>query len=163
MIRHTFRPVRLVAGLAVLGLLVVAPAGPAAAVKSAKATVTVTDDFSSGSIRFVVDGIPAVVDAGYYKVELVNGSIGPHVVIGVGLLPEGTTTAQFLDLVRANPEGPPEGIFETGATFAPPGHRSQRVHDVTVPGTYGYLCPITTPAGVPHYELGFIGVFEVQP
>jgi hypothetical protein len=162
MIRHTFRPARLVGGLVVLGLLVLAPASPAAAAKSQKATVTVSDDFSSGSIRFDVEGIPAVVPAGNYKVELVNNSIGPHVLIGVGLLPPGTTVDEFLELIRENPNGPPAGIFETGATFAQSGHRSQKVHDLTVPGTYGYLCPITTPSGVPHYELGFVGVFEVE-
>ena len=97
-------------GLAVLGLLLLVPASLAAAAKSVKATVTVSDDFSSGSIRFVVDGIPEVVPAGTYKVELVNNSIGPHVLIGVGLLPLGTTTEEFLELIRANPEGPPEGI-----------------------------------------------------
>jgi hypothetical protein len=150
-----------VGGLAVLGLLLLVPASPAAAAKSVKATVTVSDDFSSGSIRFVVDGIPEVVPAGTYKVELVNNSIGPHVLIGVGLLPPGTTTEEFLELIRANPEGPPEGIFETGAVFAKPGQRHQGVNDLTQPGTYGYLCPITTPAGVPHFELGFVGVFEV--
>jgi hypothetical protein len=161
MYRHTFRPARLVGGLAVLGLLLVVPASPAAAVKSVKATVTVSDDFSSGSIRFVVDGIPDVVPAGTYKVEFVNNSIGPHVLIGVGGLPPGTTTEEFLELIRANPGGPPPGIFETGAVFAKPGQRHQKVNDLTEPGTYGYLCPIPTPAGVPHFELGFVGVFEV--
>ena len=101
-----------------------------------------------------------MVPAGTYKVELVNNSIGPHVLIGVGLLPQGTTTEEFLELIRANPEGPPEGI-ETGAVFAKPGQRHQGINDLTQPGTYGYLCPITTPAGVPHFELGFVGVFEV--
>jgi hypothetical protein len=139
----------------------VTPADPAGATKSTKSTITVTDDFSSG-IRFVVDGMPAVVDAGAHKLELVNGSVGPHVILTAGLLPEGTTTEQFLELVRANPEGPPEGIFEAGATFAQPGHRAQKVHDLSQPGTYGYLCPIPTPSGVPHYELGFIGVFVVE-
>jgi len=162
MSRNTFRPAHLVGGLAVLGLLMLAPASPAAAAKSVKATVTVSDDFSSGSIRFVVDGIPEVVPADLYKVELVNNSIGPHVLIGVGGLPAGTTAEEFLELIRANPEGPPEGIFETGAVFAKPGQRHQRVIDLTEPGTYGYLCPIPTPAGVPHYELGFVGVFEVE-
>ena len=68
---------------------------------------------------------------------------------------------EFLELVRANPGGPPEGIVEVGAIFAKPGQRHQKVVDLTEPGTYGYLCPIPSPAGVPHYELGFIGVFEV--
>ena len=162
MFRHTFRPARLLGGLAVLGLLLLAPTSPAAAAKSEKATVTVSDDFSGESIRFVVDGIPAVVLAGSYKVELLNNSIGPHVLIGVGGLPAGTTTEEFLELIRANPEGPPEGIFETGAVFAKPGQRHQKVNDLTEPGTYGYLCPIATPAGVPHFELGFVGVFEVE-
>lgn len=161
MIRHTSRPVRLLGGLVVLGLLVLAPASPVAAVKSTKATITVSDDFSVPPIRFDVGGVPAEIDAGAYKFELVNGSVGPHVFITASGLPEGTTADEFLLLVQANPDGPPEGIVETGATFAQPGHRSQRVHDLTEPGTYGFLCPIRTPAGVPHYDLGFIGVFEV--
>ena len=28
---------------------------------------------------------------------------------------------------------------------------------------YGYFCPIPTPAGTPHYRLGFVGLFDVAP
>ena len=121
--------------------------------------MTVTDDFSGGGIRFVVDGMPAVVDADAYKIELVNGSVGPHVLISAGLLPPGTTTEEFLEIVRANPDGPPEGIVETGYTFAQPGHRAQKAHDLTQPGTYGYHCSIHPPSLYPN----FVGIIEVRP
>ena len=78
-----------------------------------------TDDFSSGSIRFVVARVPSVVDADTYKFELANNSIGPHVLVAVGGLPEGITVDQLIQLLDAGE--PPEGAFEAGAVFAKPG------------------------------------------
>jgi len=119
----------------------------------------VTDDFSSGSIRFVVARVPSVVDADTYKFGLANNSIGPHVLVAVGGLPEGITVDQLIQLLDAGE--PPEGAFEAGAVFAKPGQAHQKLFDLTSPGQYGYFCPIPTPAGTPHYKLGFVGLFGV--
>jgi hypothetical protein len=121
--------------------------------------VTVTDDFSSGSIRFVVARVPSVVDADTYKFGLANNSIGPHVLVAVSGLPEGITVDQLIQLLDAGE--PPEGAFEAGAVFAKPGQAHQKLFDLTSPGQYGYFCPIPTPAGTPHYKLGFVGLFGV--
>jgi hypothetical protein len=128
-----------------------------------KFQVTVTDDTSSGSIRFVVATVPAVVPADTYKVGLANNSIGPHVLVAVGGLPEGITVDGLIELVEAVEGGapPPAGAFEAGAVFSKPGQDHQKLFDLTSPGQYGYFCPIRTPAGTPHYRLGFVGLFDV--
>ena len=154
-----------------VGVMLVASVALAltASVASAKAPTkvqaTVTDDFSSGSIRFVVTTSPSVfpVPADTYKVRLINDSIGPHVLVAVGGLPEGITVGQFIEVLDAVEAGapPPEGAFESGAVFAKPGKEHQKQFDLTVPGQYGYFCPITTPNGTPHYKLGFVGLFDV--
>jgi hypothetical protein len=148
--------------LAVAVLVAMAPVAGAATAPP-KVQVTVTDDFSSGSIRFVVDGVPAVVEADTYKVGLANNSIGPHVLVAVGGLPDTITEEQFIGLLDQVNAGapPPEGAFEAGAVFSKPGQDHQKLFDLTSPGQYGYFCPIPTPAGTPHYQLGFVGLFEV--
>jgi hypothetical protein len=120
-------------------------------------------DFSSGSINFVVATVPEVVPADTYKVGLANNSIGPHVLVAVGGLPEGVTVDGLIELVEAVEGGapPPEGAFEAGAVFAKPGQDHQKLFDLTSPGQYGYFCPIRTPTGTPHYRLGFVGLFDV--
>jgi hypothetical protein len=141
-----------------------------ASVASAKApteiTRTVTDDFSIAPIRFVVAPTPSVVPADRYRIQLINASIGPHVYIAVGGLPSDITVDEFIDVLDEVNAGapPPEGAFEAGAVFSAPGkfpHRSN--FDFTVPGQYGFFCPITTPppASIPHYKLGFVGLFDV--
>jgi hypothetical protein len=147
--------------LAVAVLVAMAPVASAAA--PPKFQVTVTDDFSSGSIQFVVATVPEVVPADTYKVGLANNSIGPHVLVAVGGLPEGITEAQFIEVLEAVDAGapPPEGAFEAGAVFSKPGQDHQKLFDLTSPGQYGYFCPIRTPTGVPHYQLGFVGLFDV--
>jgi hypothetical protein len=125
-----------------------------------KFQLTVSDDFSSGGIRFVVAPPLSVVPAGTYKLGLANNSIGPHVFIALGGLPEGMTVDAFKTLLDAGPP-PPAGIFEAGAVFSKPGQDHQKLFDLTTPGQYGFFCPIRTPTGIPHYELGFIGFFDV--
>ena len=74
------------------------------------------------------------------------------------------TVAGFIDVLDAVNAGapPPEGSFEAGAVFSAPGKFPHRKNfDFTVPGQYGFFCPITTPAGTPHYKLGFVGLFDV--
>ena len=107
--------------------------------------------------------VPPVVPANTYKVGLANNSIGPHVLVAVGGLPEEITEAQFIEVLDAVGAGapPPEGAFEAGAVFSKPGQDHQKLFDLTSPGQYGYFCPITTPAGTPHYKLGFVGFFDV--
>jgi plastocyanin len=142
--------------VATLGIGAVAPVG---ADQSSKTPVRVSDDFSSGSIRFVVEGIPAVFDPATYKVVFTNDSIGPHVLV-VYKIPDGTSAEQLRTLLNSD-DPPPEGAFFVNDVFAKPGQTHQGKYDVTVPGTYGYFCPIPTPAGVPHFNLGFVDVFEV--
>ena len=150
---------------AVAMLVLVGSASLADAAAPPKYQVTVSDDFSSGSIRFVVATVPPVVPTGTYKVGLANNSIGPHVLIGVGGLPEDITVDGFIDLIDAVNAGapPPEGSFDAGAVFSKPGQDHQKVFDLSQPAQYGYFCPITTPAGTPHYKLGFVGLFDVAP
>jgi hypothetical protein len=90
--------------LAVVVLVALAPVAGAAA--PPKFQVTVTDDFSSESIRFVVATVPSVVDADTYKVGLANNSIGPHVLVAVGGLPPGRrSTARAVILGWRGPYG----------------------------------------------------------
>ncbi len=153
--------VRRALGATAVALLVLGSASVAGAPSPPKYQVTVSDDFSSGSISFVVATIPPVVPAGTYKVGFANNSIGPHVLVGVGGLPEGITSDEFIELIDAVNAGapPPEGSFEAGAVFSKPGQDHQKLFDLTQPGQYGYFCPITTPDGTPHYRLGFVGLF----
>jgi hypothetical protein len=95
--------------LAVAVLMAMAPVA-GAAMAPPKVQVTVADDRSSGSIRFVVAGVPAVVEPNTYKVELVNNSIGPHVLVAVGGLPDDITVEEFIEGLDAG--APPEGVIE---------------------------------------------------
>jgi hypothetical protein len=151
----------------VVGVMVVASVALAltASAASAKATtkfaVTVTDNFAIPPIRFEVTDPPSEADR--YKIQLINNSIGPHVYVAVGGLPDDLTVDDFIEVIDAVEGGapPPEGAFEAGAVFSAPGQKHQKKFDFTVPGRYGFFCPITTPAGTPHYKLGFIGLFDV--
>lgn len=161
--RSSMRARRVLGATALAVAVLVAMAPVAGAVAPPKFQVTVTDDFSSGSIRFVVATVPPVVEANTYKVGLANNSIGPHVLVAVGGLPENLTVDEFIALIDAVEAGapPPEGAFEAGAVFSKPGQDHQKLFDLTSPGQYGYFCPIRTPAGTPHYKLGFVGLFDV--
>lgn len=160
------RRARRALGTAAMVMLTLAvTASVAGASAPAKLQLTVSDDFSSGSIRFVVAPPLSVVSAGTYKVGLANNSIGPHVFVAVGGLSESITLEQFSSLIDAVEGGapPPAGAFEAGAVFSKPGQDHQKLFDLTTPGQYGFFCPIPTPAGIPHYKLGFIGLFDVAP
>jgi hypothetical protein len=162
--RGSTRVRRALGATAVAVLALVGAASVAGASAPPKFQVTVSDDFSSGGIRFVVATVPPVVPAGTYKVGLANNSIGPHVLVGVGGLPEGITVDGFIDLIDSVEAGapPPEGVFEAGAVFSKPGQDHQKLFDLTQPAQYGYFCPIQTPSGTPHYKLGFVGLFDVE-
>ena len=58
---------------------------------------------------------------------------------------------------------PPEGSFDAGAVFLKPGQDHQKLFDNTVPGQYGFFCPIVGLNGIPHYKEGFVGLFNVVP
>lgn len=150
---------RAVIGVTIVTLFAVGATTPAGAEQSVKTPVSVSDVFpSGGGIQFVVDGVEALEDAGLYKVEFTNDSIGPHVLVGFKI-PDGWTEADLLTALNGD-DPPPPGAFEVGAVFAKPGQTHQKKFDTTLPGTYGYFCPIPTPAGTPHFNLGFVGVFE---
>jgi hypothetical protein len=152
-------------GATAVAMLVLGSASIAGASAPAKLQLTVTDDLSSGSRRFVVAPNLSVVQAGTYKLGLANNSIGPHVFVAVGGLSEGITLDGFSSLIDAVNAGapPPEGSFEAGAVFSKPGQDHQKLFDLTTTGQYGFFCPILTPTGIPHYKLGFIGLFDVAP
>src|SRR5262245_27065077 len=156
---------RAVGVMLVASVALALPASGASAKQPIPTTRTVTDNVHATPIHFTVNPTPAVVEAGRYRIQLINASVGPHVYVAVGGLPSDITEAQFIALLDAVEAGapPPEGAFEAGAVFSAPGkfpHRSN--FDFTVPGQYGFFCPITTPAGVPHYQLGFVGLFDVE-
>ena len=147
--------------MAVALVLATAPAAGAAA--PVKYQVTVSDDFSGGTIEFVVATVPAVVEAGVYKVGFANNSVAPHVLIAVGGLPSGITEAGFIAILDSvftgNP--PPAGVEVVGDVFSKSGQDHQKQFDLTAPGQYGYFCPIPSPDGTPHYKEGFVGLFDV--
>jgi hypothetical protein len=158
------RRCRAVGVMLVASVALVLTASAASAKAPTKVQATVEDDFSSGSIRFDVSTFDPVVPADTYKLELINNSIGPHVYVAVGRLPEGLTVDDFiavLDEVNAGAP-PPEGAFEAGAVFAKPGQQHQAQFDLTAPGQYGFFCPIPSPTGTPHYKMGFVGLFDVE-
>jgi hypothetical protein len=163
--RSSTRVRRALGATAVAMLVLMGSASVAGSAAPPKFQVTVTDDFSSGSIRFVVATVPPVVPTGRYKVGLANNSIGPHLLFAVGGLPEAITQAEFIDLIDAVIAGAPrpDGVFDAGAVFSKPGQDHQKLFDLAQPGQYGFFCPITTPAGTPHYKLGFVGLFDVAP
>ena len=66
--RSFTRARRVLGATAVAVALLVATAPVAGAASPPKYQVTVSDDFSSGSIRFVVATVPPVAPAGTYKV-----------------------------------------------------------------------------------------------
>ena len=143
-------------GIAAVGVAAVALGAmvSVAVASGTKETITVTGP------PFIVDGMGdrAVGEA---KLELVNDSPGPHVLI-VYKIPNGTTTAAFKALLDSGAP-PPPGAFEVGAVFAKPGNRAQKKFDFVATGTYGFFCPIPSPTGIPHFDLGFVGTFEVDP
>jgi hypothetical protein len=151
---------RAVGVLLVAFVALVLPASVASAEAPTKVQVTVTDDFSSGAIRFVVTPAPSEVPADTYKVRLINNSIGPHLLVAVGGLPNDLTVDEFIAFLNSGAP-PPAGVFEAGAVFSAPGKVHQKQFDLTAPGQYGFFCPLTTPAGTPHYQLGFVGLFDV--
>lgn len=152
---------RTVVGIGLVAAVTLASIAPAGAVQSWKADVRVFDDLSGGGIEFVVEGIPNVVDPAVYKVVFTNDSVGPHVLIGYKI-PNGWTSAQLLAALNSD-DPPPDDAFFVSGVFAKPGQTHQKKGDYTLPGTYGYFCPIETPSGVPHFNMGFVGVFEVVP
>jgi hypothetical protein len=148
----------------VAALALVGTASVAGAAAPPKYQVTVTDDFSSGNLRFVVATVPSVVEPVTVKLGFANNSVAPHVLVAVGGLPEGLTVDGFIELIDSVEGGapPPEGSFEAGAVFSKPGQDHQKLFDLTAEGQYGFFCPITNPFdGTPHYKEGFVGLFEV--
>jgi hypothetical protein len=152
---------RLLGGVALAALLLAVTASVAGAAAPGKFQLTVTDDFSSGHLRFVVATVPPVAPPGTFKVGLANNSVAPHVLIAVGGLPAGITVDQFIALLDG--DSLPPGVFEAGAVFAKSGQDHQKLFDLNTPGQYGYFCPIPSIIdGTPHYKEGFVGLFRVQ-
>jgi plastocyanin len=154
---------RVLGATAVAVAMLMGTASGAAAVPPQKYQLTVSDDFSSGHIEFVVATVPSEVAAGQYKFGFANNSVAPHVFVAVGGLPEGLTVDEFIEILDAVGAGepPPEGAFEAGAVFSKSGQDHQKQMDLTATGQYGYFCPIPSPDGTPHYKEGFVGLFQV--
>jgi hypothetical protein len=159
----TSRASRVVVGALVAATLLFGAVTPAGAAPPQKHQVTVNDTFDGPPfVPFIVSEMPTA--AGIYKMGLANNSVGPHVLVVIGGLDPGLTEDEFRDIVHAvetagAPE--PEGSFFVGAVFSKPGQDHQKLMDLTTEGKYGYFCPIPTPNGTPHYDLGFVGLFEV--
>lgn len=150
----------------VVGVAVAAPPAPAGADPSIKYQTVVTDEFPpEGGIRFVLSPeLPDLVPPGNYKVAFFNGSVAPHVLVVVSLPDDVDTVEEFLPLLRAvevEGEPPPEDSEFIGAVFSKQGQNHQKQFDLTEAGQYGWFCPIPSPTGVPHFDEGFVGVFEV--
>jgi plastocyanin len=158
---------RAVGAMVVAVVALVGTASVAGAAAPPKFQTTVNDIFlPGGGIQFVVEPAPTVVPAGTYKVGFANNSVAPHVLVAVGGLPAAIDTVpEFIALIDAVNAGapPPEGSFEAGAVFSKPGQDHQKLFDNTVPGQYGFFCPIVSPDGTPHYKEGFVGLFNVVP
>jgi hypothetical protein len=157
---NTARTPRVIGSVIAAGAVLMGSIGVAGAAPPPKYQVTVSDEFDeAGNINFVVATIPPVVPAGTYKVGFANNSVAPHVLITYKI-PNGWTTAQFLEALNSGAP-PPADAFEVGAIFAKPGQDHQKQANLTLPGTYGYFCPIAPPGGEPHFNEGFVGVFDV--
>jgi hypothetical protein len=161
--RMPIRRAGVVLALAAVTLVVTASVAGAAA--PIKFQVTVVDTSPPPNIRFSVQPVPPEVEPATVKVGFANNSIAPHVLVAVGGLEEGITLQEFRNIVDAVEHGapPPEGAFVAGAVFSKPGQDHQKQFDLNTLGQYGFFCPIVGPNGVPHYDEGFIGLFDVVP
>ena len=104
--------------------------------------------------------VPAVAEAGTYKVGLANNSIGPHVLIAVRGLPEGITVDQFIEFIDANPEDHRRVLSKLGPSSrsragSSEDLRSEHTRSVRL------LVPDNDSRWTPHYKLGFVGLFDV--
>ena len=156
------RVLRIAVGACAAGALAFGPVSAADAAEPIKRQIVV--NAVGGPTPLQVVGLADGLAADNYKLAFANNTPGDHVLIVVNNLPAGVDTIQeFRDLIVAVESGqvpePPDSFV--GAVFSKPGQNHQRQFDMSEPGQYGYFCPIPTPSGTPHFDLGFIGLFNV--
>ena len=149
-------------------------------------TLTVTGEMPAveevaGAVEIVMAEmyfeVPETIEAGPQIWKVVNNGRQVHHVILAGV-PDGTTSAQVLDLVNSEFAGPPASP-EAAATPVEAGLSFEDVTDVfdtllfsegkanwygvdLEPGTYTMICFMPDPSGTPHVMLGMIEVFTVE-
>jgi hypothetical protein len=140
--RHYPRGRRAVATFAVAALMLVGAAGTAGA---SKETVLV-ESFEYGF------NLPDF-EPGKFKLELSNIGLEPH-LIAIAEVPEGVTAEEVIadeSLI----------IREVAFAFALPGETAKGKLKELTAGNYAFACFVETPEGVPHFELGMLGEFQV--
>lgn len=111
---------------------------------------------------FEFQDVPKTVPAGTYAFTFANGGKEDHVFV-VARVDDGNTKS--IDELLAggeNQDGPPPGITDAGAVYAPGGVTSAGVVDLSKPGRYIFLCPIPSSNGQPHFTLGMKGELTVK-
>lgn len=156
------RVLRIAVGMVAAGAVTFGPVSAADATAPIKRQIVVNTSTIGPPLDVV--GLDEGLAAGNYKLGFANNTPGDHVLVIVHNLPADVdTVAEFSALITAVESGaepePPDAFV--GAVFSKPGTNHQRQFDMSEPGQYGYFCPIPTPSGTPHYELGFIGLFNV--
>lgn len=92
-------------------------------------------------------------EAGKFKLELSNIGAEPH-LIAIAEVPEGVTAEEVIadeSLI----------IREVAFAFALPGETAKGKLKELTQGNYAFACFVETPEGVPHFELGMLGEFQV--
>jgi uncharacterized cupredoxin-like copper-binding protein len=82
----------------------------------------------------------------------------PHVGVIVTLV-EGVTAEQVIQMDEL-PDDQLTGFF--GAAFVEPGQTADLIFEQIDAGTYTMVCDVTTPDGVPHWQLGMVTQFDVS-
>lgn len=160
---HTRQVIRrmVVAGALAVSALTVAPQASYAAGRTLPLAVV------SREYQFI--GLPSRLPAATYDLRHFNLGNESHVIVAVNLgpvcSPMITNKVQALAFLQTL-EGPEdlavqcEGSSLAGDVFAPPGGRTSGPVSLA-PGRTLYFCPIPESHGVPHDELGMIGLIDV--
>jgi hypothetical protein len=98
--------------------------------------------------------------AGTRSFTVTNQGKEPHEVVLVRLAP-GMTAEQVGAWIEAGEQGPPPGEPIGGLSGMSPGQVENFSADLT-PGTYGFICFVPAPDGVPHFAHGMVATFTVS-
>jgi hypothetical protein len=131
--------------VAVIAVAAVALLGTTLPAEAKKDTLT----FVAVDFEFIVPD----VEAGKFKLELMNIGAHPH-LIAIAEAPPGATAEEVIadeSLI----------IRDVGFAFAEPGETAKGKLKELTPGNYVFACFVETPEGIPHFELGMLGEFTV--
>jgi hypothetical protein len=115
---------------------------------------TVKESQENGQVKMEYVGVPADLESGVYAVSLQNTSPKePHIMVIARKNPGVTDTTEA---ILAMPE---EELFSkvtivSGDAFAEPNSTGYLTADLSQPGEYIFLCPLTDDADVPHFVHG---------